>query len=264
MGIILPQIVAAGIYDMDEKATSRKHKLNMFEIEIPIEQGGTSYINDEQHAISPDTLICAKPGHVRRTKFPFKCYYVHMIVPPGELLSILEAMPTFIQTKVSFKYRYLFDEMTKYSFVNTETENIKFYSLLLDMIYLLHKDAKSQMNFSKFQKNHGEMIDNIIQYILHNLSSDLSLKTLSEQVHLSPNHFHHVFKVSTGKQLQDFVEEQRIQKAIHLMITTDYTLTQIAQECGFSSQPYFNHVFKKRMNQTPRAFEKQLYEKYNK
>lgn len=267
MDIILPQIVAVGIYNSDisakNKAITKNRKTAMFEIEIPIEQGGTSYIDDEQHAISPDTLICAKPGQTRHTRTPFRCYYVHMIIPSGELMSILEKMPNFIQTNTSSKYRHLFDEMIRYSSVGTETENIKIYSLFLEMIYMLQKDAKSQTNSSKHQKNHGKTVDNIIQYILHNLSSDLSLRALSEHAHLSPNHFHHIFKASTGKQLQDFVEEQRIRRAIQLMTTTDYTLTRIAQECGFSSQPYFNYVFKKRMNKTPRAFEKQLYDNYN-
>ena len=54
-------------------------KTTMFEIEIPIENGGISYINDERMPISPNMIICAKPGQTRHTKTPYKCYYAGLL-----------------------------------------------------------------------------------------------------------------------------------------------------------------------------------------
>ncbi len=62
--------------------------------------------------------------------------------------------------------------------------------------------------------------------------------------------------------LRDYVEEQRIKKAIDLMLTTDYPLTKIALESGFSSQSYFGYVFKRRMQMTPGNYLKKYFEKY--
>ena len=50
--------------------------------------------------------------------------------------------------------------------------------------------------------------------------------------------------------------------AANLLITTDYTLTQIAYECGFSSQSYFSYAFKRKMKSTPREYARRMLERY--
>ena len=62
--------------------------------------------------------------------------------------------------------------------------------------------------------------------------------------------------------LREYVEEQRIKKAIHLLMSTEYSLTQIAFACGYSSQSYFSYVFKRRMKKTPREYIRELYNQY--
>lgn len=79
---------------------------------------------------------------------------------------------------------------------------------------------------------------------------------------LSPIHFHNCFKSAVGKTLHEYVEEQRIKVAVNLLLTTDLTLTQIAFQCGFSSQSYFSYVFKRKMQTTPRKYVEQLNNLY--
>ena len=78
----------------------------------------------------------------------------------------------------------------------------------------------------------------------------------------SPIHFHNTFKRTVGKTLRDYIEEQRIKKATDLLLTTNYSFTQIAYECGFSSQSYFSYVFKRRMNLAPREYAKKMHRRY--
>ena len=81
MEIILPQMIAAGIYNAQlankNRTVSANRRTTMFEIELPIEAGGISYVDDSLHRIQTDTLICAKPNQIRHTRLPFKCYYIH-------------------------------------------------------------------------------------------------------------------------------------------------------------------------------------------
>jgi hypothetical protein len=98
--IILPQIVAIGIYNaqiaIKNRTISKNRKTTMFELELPIGSGGISYINDESHPITENMVICAKPGQIRHTRLPFKCYYIHMIVNDGYLGDILTTLPNYI------------------------------------------------------------------------------------------------------------------------------------------------------------------------
>ena len=98
--IVLPQIVAIGIYNaqiaIKNQTISKNRKTTMFELELPIGNGGMSYIDDESHPINENMVICAKPGQIRHTRLPFKCYYIHMIVNEGDLGDTLAALPNYI------------------------------------------------------------------------------------------------------------------------------------------------------------------------
>ena len=74
----LPQLEVFGIYNSrkvgPDTKVSKKRKTSMFEIELPVESGGISHINGESRHITTDLLVCAKPGQIRYTKFPYQCY----------------------------------------------------------------------------------------------------------------------------------------------------------------------------------------------
>ena len=110
--IILPQIVAIGIYNaqiaIKNRTISKNRKTTMFELELPIGSGGTSYINDETHPINENVVICAKPGQIRHTRLPFKCYYIHMIVNDGYLGDILSTLPNYIDFQDTCQVKEIF------------------------------------------------------------------------------------------------------------------------------------------------------------
>lgn len=267
MDIILPEIVAAGIYNSriaaKNKTITKNRKTSMFEIEIPIEKGGISYINSEERHIAPDIVICAKPGQIRHTRLPFKCYYIHMILNTGTLYDILTNIPVFIATKKQEECRKIFEGLCKHSDSPLESDRIKLFSLILELIYLLDKDSKKQLHPDKLKNGNYEIIENVIKYIKENLTSNLSLNAVASYASLSPIHFHNCFKAATGKTLHEYVEEQRIKKSAGLLVSTDLTLTEISYECGFSSQSYFSYAFKRKMKMTPREYAKEIYRRYD-
>lgn len=263
--MILPEIVAVGIYNSQIAAknlkVSKKRKTSMFEIELPTEAGGISYIDSGSKQISPDMIICAKPGQVRHTKFPFRCYYVHMIVPEGTLYDILMSTPDFFETAKTDIYKKIFVKLVKHYNALADSEEIILQSLLLELIYTINKDSTMKNKSGNSAKNYS-MIEESLNYIKEHLTEDLSLESVAKSMSFSPIHFHNTFKAAVGKTLRDYVEEQRIKKAVNLMLTTNYSLTQIAYECGFSSQSYFSYVFKRRMKKTPRKYAQEIYGRY--
>ncbi len=263
--MILPDIVAAGIYDSRIAAKnisiSKNRKTTMFEIELPIESGGISYIDKNACPIHPNMLICAKPNQKRHTKFPFKCYYIHMIVQNGSLYDDLRNTPDFFETDRYDTYLKIFQKIVKYYSSLSTDEELILQSHILELLYTMRKDVKKQDRNLK-SGNNRKVIENALKYIKEHLTEELNLEKIAKEMSLSPIYFHNIFKSATGKTLRDYIEEQRIIKAINLLQTTDCKLTEIAYECGFSSQSYFSFVFKRRMQQTPREYVKELYSKY--
>lgn len=266
MNIVLPDIVSAGIYNSSlaakNKFISKNRKATMFEIEIPIEKGGTSYIDAEEAAITEDLVICAKPGQTRHTKFPFKCYYIHMILKEGALYDMLMKTPSFMKTDKQDKYIEIYKKLCRYYDSGIKEDEIILQGLILELVHTIRRDSKkAEINSTKNGSNY-KVIEKAIKYINENLSSDLSLEKVSAYVGLSPIHFHSSFKCAIGKTLRTYVEEKRIKMASDMLITTDCTLTKIAYDCGFSSQSYFSYAFKRKMKLTPREYARKIFSQY--
>ena len=260
----LPNLVAAGIYDSRIAAKniiiSKNRKTTMFELELPMESGGTSYIDANTTSIHPNMIISAKPGQLRHTKFPFKCYYVHMILSEGPLRDALMQTADFFPITQYETYEKIFTRLIKHYNFLSPTEEILVQSLLLELIYLVIKDSAAKPT-GKFV-GQDSLAEKAIRYIGTHLTENLSLEIVANAMSLSPVYFHNAFKSATGMTLHCYIEEQRIKKAIHLLQTTDHSLAKIAYECGFSSQSYFSFVFKRRMGQTPRNYIRDSYGKY--
>lgn len=57
--------------------------------------------------------------------------------------------------------------------------------------------------------------------------------------------------------LSQYIQEQKIEKAKSLLKTTDRSILEIATYLGFSSQGYFQNVFKKLTGMTPKEYRNQ-------
>lgn len=267
MQLHLPEIVAVGIYNAQlhhkRKTVTENRKTTMFELELPIEEGGISYIDKESMKVTRDILICAKPGQLRHTRLPFKCYYIHMIVKNGPLYDTLMQLPNYIRPEDASVFLQMFEQLCDCYDTGIPENELLLHSLLLQLVYRLKQSAPASAFKYNSKHNHHAVIEQAIGYIKENLSSDLTLGLLAERANFSPVYFHNLFKASTGKTTHEYIEEQRIKKAMQLLITTDMTLTKICFECGFSSQSYFNYVFKRKTGYTPRAYAKQAMESYH-
>ena len=135
MNLILPEIVSIGIYNSQIVAKNifitKKRTATMFEIEIPIENGGVSHINSDATEIVPDMVICAKPGQKRYSKLPYKCYYIHMILEDGVLYNTLMNIPDFVKITRTEKYIEVFKKLCKYYDSALEDNDIIVHSLCI-------------------------------------------------------------------------------------------------------------------------------------
>lgn len=260
----LPQIIATGIYQsktaVKNKTITDNRKVTMFELELPLEPGGTSYIDHQRQVITPSLVICAKPGQIRHTRLPFSCYYVHMIVKDDVLNRTLCRLPTFMEPAHPEHYRSLFSAMCAHAGSTLETEEIMAQGILLQLIHTLYREFAGKPG--EISQEQQQLIESVTSYLKNHLTADLSLSTIAAHSSYSPVYFHHFFKNATGKTLHSYVEELRIKKAVKLLLTTSMNLTEIAYACGFSSQSYFSYAFKRCMGLTPRTFARKKFQQY--
>ena len=262
--LLLPDAIAAGIFDatLSENArTETKSRMTtMFELELPMESGGTSYIDGESMPISPHMLICARPGQTRHTRLPYKCYYIHIIVPEGALRDMLSSLPPFLPTGRRQLYEAIFQKLIPAYETGLASDELLVQSAILELIHLCLTEAKAHIDIKGHRVN--DSVERAIEFIKEHLCEPLPLARVAAAVSLSPVHFHQTFRTATGKTLRSYIEELRLKRAINLLSSTDKTLTEIALECGFSSQSYFSFAFRRRMGETPREYIRTLSKRY--
>lgn len=90
------------------------------------------------------------------------------------------------------------------------------------------------------------LVEAATQYVKDNCKNpDLTVKKVGEVIGVTPKHLSTVFKRETGNELGKFITNCKLSEATELMRTQKYSVSEIAQICGFSSPYYFSSVYKK-------------------
>jgi transcriptional regulator GlxA family with amidase domain len=97
-------------------------------------------------------------------------------------------------------------------------------------------------------------VQNALFYMEENLSGDLGLKKLAQVLNLSPGYLSGLFHRETGKTLTRYVNDLRMNHALHLLTTTQLQVQTVAQLCGIPDANYFSKLFHKQFGATPKAY----------
>lgn len=84
----------------------------------------------------------------------------------------------------------------------------------------------------------------IFAYIRENLEGDLSNKVLAGVANVSEDYVGQYFKMLTGINPQDYIEYQRMEKAVNLLRTSKKSIRDIGRDVGYKDTAYFCRRFK--------------------
>jgi len=85
---------------------------------------------------------------------------------------------------------------------------------------------------------------NIIQHIQEHLEKDLSNERIASLAYVSKDYVGQFFKTLTKNNLQEYIENQRLEKAHLLLRTTRDSVQEISHQVGFKDPAYFSRRFK--------------------
>lgn len=229
-----------------------------FEIELYTEnQAGTAYLNDRAIPLRKGTLICAKPGHIRRSMLHFKCLHIHLKTEDPFLTNVLNRLPDHAMVSDLIPFTEVFQQILMLDMATFPEQQLLFQSHLYRFIYLLMEENRIAETLpGKAVYEHKQTIAQAESYIRSHLNEDLDLKHLASHANLSPIYFHKLFCAHLGMTPAAFVLSCRIAAAKAMLKTGDRSISEIASSCGFSSQSYFNYKFKDVVGETPLQYRK--------
>lgn len=94
----------------------------------------------------------------------------------------------------------------------------------------------------------------ITAFIRDNYSAPISREELAETVGVNPNYFSSLFNIYTGKKINEFISDLRLDKASEMLILGSESVIDAAFSSGFESLTTFNRLFKKKYNCTPKEY----------
>jgi len=103
-----------------------------------------------------------------------------------------------------------------------------------------------------------DRMSRITSYLLTHYDKKVSLVDVSATEHLSPYYVSHLIKNTLGIPFSNFVNGIRLEFAEKNLLFTDQNLTEVAQNCGFSSLNYFNKCFHDWYGITPSQYRKDI------
>ncbi len=93
-------------------------------------------------------------------------------------------------------------------------------------------------------------------YVTENYWQDLPLESVAEVAAMEKTYFSTFFHEKVGVPFSSWLQYLRISKALGLMGSGDYSVTEVATRVGFDNLTTFRRTFKKWTNLTPAAFRK--------
>ena len=97
-------------------------------------------------------------------------------------------------------------------------------------------------------------VTKVKELVQAHLSEPLTMRTMAQQVSLSPFYFCHLFRKSTGLRFTEYVCRVRVEHAKRLLLRRSMHIVEAAMACGFGDVSYFNRTFKKCVGETPTQY----------
>src|ERR1700722_8098973 len=92
------------------------------------------------------------------------------------------------------------------------------------------------------------------------LDRPIRLKELAEVSKLSTAYFCRAFKRTFNETPHSYIVRHRLSKAETLMLTSDFSLSDIAARCGFADQAHLCKLFRQQYAQSPAAWRRERTE----
>ncbi len=248
-----------------KKTTTPPRVCRNYEIELYLSKSGTTFINEVKYDIEQYSLIVCKPGDVRYSVNPFKCYYLYISAEDGIIKDILDSLPPQMQ---AFNAKILLDRffsLLKYPAKRNEEQpyaELRIVGHVHEIVFRLAENRDFYEKQKFVNVNVSKAITEAKRFIMKNYNRNIQLKDVANHVFLSPNYFHKLFTQVTGITPHQYIINQKINAAKKMLLESDATITDIIINCGFSSQSYFNAIFKREVKITPNDYRKSMNRYY--
>jgi AraC-like DNA-binding protein len=151
-----------------------------------------------------------------------------------------------------------FIESLEFYFQNPDLVNDELLKLKIkELILLLLQTNNAESIMSLFAHLFTPRQANFKEVIQAHLFSNVSIAELAVLSGRSLSAFKRDFELYFNDTPANYLKQQKLLKATELLASTDFSVSEICYQAGFSDTSHFTKLFKQKYNSTPTAYRKQ-------
>lgn len=120
---------------------------------------------------------------------------------------------------------------------------------LLELLVVISRSFESKLEDKK-----SSAITNVVIDIENNFYTNTTNEEYAEKCNMCLSYFLRTFKEVTGTTPQQYKMAQRLKFTENLLLTTNYSISEIAKLAGYDDSLYFSRVFKNANGLSPKQF----------
>lgn len=196
------------------------------------------------YIISPPNAVISESGNCN------ECIYLGF-----EYNNTLGALSCGVFEDTDNKFFNIVESMENELQAHSPHSNICLNSYLKVLLYTITRNYRVEENPQNIPvpKNHS-LLSDIINFFDQNFTQPINIAEYFESMGYSYHHLRHTFKELYSLSPNQYLAKKRIEESKKLLLTTNYSLEDISQKCGFNSVSHFVSNFKKETQQTPAKF----------
>jgi len=227
----------------------KPHSHEYYELEYFYEGSGVCEINGKEYPFKKGDISFVSPLdiHGYRSKENVKTLTVHFRIANLSkiLLGITDINACLVKSTEELSHAF--------DILMCQNKDDKFYDLLcekmIETILILFLKTFKTSTKNVMPKE----IYSAIEFIIINFKNNISLKSVSEYLGYSQEHFSRMFKKYTGLGFHAYLTELRLAYAKNLLDSQQITVTEICYESGFGCIRSFHRAFKKKYGYSPKT-----------
>lgn len=239
-----------------------KNELNYFNLHVVISGKGYLKSNNDIHVLQQGDSFLYFPSEEQSyysdIENPWEVVWVHFsgnylkefFIDRGFHISNVWTLKLWNNIKIAIVN--LLEESERFAILHQSTLSTLTYGIISE--FLSQAEALTV--------NKGDIYNKIVAILpkMRELSSKpFELKYWADELNISTYYFCKMFKKTTGMSPTNFIMLCRLQKSKQLLMEKrDWTVKQIALDCGYPSISYFGKVFLENEGLTPAEYRKKL------
>lgn len=219
---------------------------------------GRGFLEDKmgRYPLLPGKLYLIPAG----TQYTYRCpdfvekFYIHFQLPlfPGK--DLFDGVKTFLSMDYpSELLERLLNALSQGSLSGLLSFQSDLTNLIQKFLQIYEQNTPSCLNQTINGYHRQEAV---IRYVEKHLSNRLKISEIAASLHRPYHELSRDFLRDTGIGLKVYIDRLLLQKAKYLLLTTDRTISEIAEELNFNDAYYFSRFFKKFENVPPREYRK--------